>query len=101
MSWASAPGRPASPASSPAVVGDRRLLLADEPSGALDSVNAEEVMRLLHGACKRGVAVVVVTHDAQLASWADRVVFLRDGRVTDQTAPPPGPESLLEQGASQ
>ncbi|HLX51703.1 MAG TPA: ABC transporter ATP-binding protein [Streptosporangiaceae bacterium] len=84
-----------------AVVGDRRLLLADEPSGALDSVNAEEVMRLLHGACKRGVAVVVVTHDAQLASWADRVVFLRDGRVTDQTAPPPGPESLLEQGASQ
>jgi len=84
-----------------AVVGDRRLLLADEPSGALDSVNAEEVMRLLHGACKRGVAVVVVTHDAQLASWADRVVFLRDGRVTDQTAPPPGPESLLEQGAGQ
>ncbi len=78
-----------------AVVGERRLLLADEPSGALDSVNAEEVMRLLHEACKRGVAAVVVTHDAQLASWADRVVFLRDGRVTDQTAPLPGPESLL------
>jgi putative ABC transport system ATP-binding protein len=78
-----------------AVVGDRRLLLADEPSGALDSVNAEEVMRLLHEACKRGVAAVVVTHDAQLASWADRVVFLRDGQVVDQTAPPPGPESLL------
>jgi putative ABC transport system ATP-binding protein len=77
-----------------AVVGDRRLLLADEPSGALDSVNAEEVMRLLHDACKRGVAAVVVTHDAQLASWADRVMFLRDGRVVDQTAPPPGPESL-------
>jgi putative ABC transport system ATP-binding protein len=81
-----------------AVVGDRRLLLADEPSGALDSVNAEEVMRLLHEACKRGVAAVVVTHDAQLASWADRVVFLRDGRVVDQTAPPPGPESLLVPG---
>ncbi len=81
-----------------AVVGDRRLLLADEPSGALDSVNAEEVMRLLHEACKRGVAAVVVTHDAQLASWADRVAFLRDGRVVDQTAPPPGPESLLVPG---
>jgi putative ABC transport system ATP-binding protein len=81
-----------------AVVGDRRLMLADEPSGALDSVNAEEVMRLLHEACKRGVAAVVVTHDAQLASWADRVVFLRDGRVVDQTAPPPGPESLLVPG---
>ncbi len=78
-----------------AVVGERHLLLADEPSGALDSVNGEAVMRLVHGACKRGVAAVVVTHDAQLASWADRVVFLRDGRVVDQTAPPPGPESLL------
>ena len=81
-----------------AVVGDRRLLLADEPSGALDSVNAEEVMRLLHEACRRGVAAVVVTHDAQLASWADRVVFLRDGRVVDQTMPPPSPESLLQPG---
>ena len=78
-----------------AVVGDRGLLLADEPSGALDSVNGEAVMRLVHEACKRGVAAVVVTHDAQLASWADRVVFLRDGRVVDQTAPPSGPESLL------
>jgi putative ABC transport system ATP-binding protein len=84
-----------------AVVGERRLLLADEPSGALDTANAEEVMRLLHTACKRGVAAVVVTHDAQLASWADRVVFLRDGRVTDQTAPPPGPESLLTPQAGQ
>ena len=47
-------------------------------------------------ACQRGVAGVVVTHDAQLASWADRVVFLRDGRIVDQTMPPPGPESLLQ-----
>ena len=64
-----------------AVVGDRHVLLADEPSGALDSVNGEAVMRLVH--------------DAQLASWADRVVFLRDGHIVDQTAPPAGPESLL------
>jgi putative ABC transport system ATP-binding protein len=78
-----------------AVVGERRLLLADEPTGALDSVNGESVMRLLRAACKRGVAGVVVTHDAHLASWADRVVFLRDGRMVDQTARPPGPESLL------
>jgi putative ABC transport system ATP-binding protein len=78
-----------------AVIGDRRLLLADEPTGALDSVNGEAVMRLLRSACKRGVAGMVVTHDAQLASWADRVVFLRDGRVVDQTVPAPGPESLL------
>ena len=78
-----------------AVVGERQLLLADEPSGALDSANGEAVMRLIRAACQRGVAGVVVTHDAQLASWADRVVFLRDGRVVDQTAPPPEPESLL------
>jgi putative ABC transport system ATP-binding protein len=82
-----------------ATVGERRLLLADEPSGALDSGNAEAVMRLVHEACKNGgLAAVVVTHDAQLASWAGRVVFLRDGRVTDQTAPAAGPESLLTPG---
>jgi putative ABC transport system ATP-binding protein len=78
-----------------AVVGERRLLLADEPSGALDSTNGEAVMRMILAACKRGVAAVVVTHDAQLASWAGRVIFLRDGRVVDQTVPPPSAESLL------
>ncbi|MCW3839147.1 ABC transporter ATP-binding protein [Micromonospora yasonensis] len=78
-----------------AVVGDRRLLLADEPTGALDSTNGEAVMRMLRAACKRGIAGVMVTHDAQLASWADRVVFLRDGRVVDQTAPSVGPATLL------
>jgi putative ABC transport system ATP-binding protein len=82
-----------------AVVGDRHLLLADEPSGALDSANSEAVMRLILAACKRGVAAVVVTHDAQLASWADRVVFLRDGRVVDQTMPPPSPEALLSRAS--
>jgi putative ABC transport system ATP-binding protein len=78
-----------------AVVGERRLLLADEPTGALDSLSGESVMRMLRLASQNGVAGVVVTHDAQLASWADRVVFLRDGRIVDQTAPGPGPESLL------
>lgn len=82
-----------------AVIGDRHLLLADEPSGALDSANGEMVMRLILGACKRGLAAVVVTHDAQLASWADRVVFLRDGRLVDQTVPPPSPEALLRSRA--
>ena len=78
-----------------AVVGDRHLLLADEPTGALDSVNGESVLRLIRAACQRGVAGVLVTHDAQLAAWADRVIFLRDGRIVDQTAVAAGPESLL------
>ena len=81
-----------------AIVGERGLLLADEPTGALDSVNGEAVMRLLRAATTRGVAGVVVTHEAHLASWADRVVFLRDGHVVDQTVAPPGPESLLAAG---
>jgi len=79
-----------------AVIGGRHLLLADEPSGALDQANGEAVMRMLLSACKKGVAAVVVTHDAQLASWADRVVFLRDGRIVDQTVPPPSAESLVQ-----
>jgi putative ABC transport system ATP-binding protein len=78
-----------------AVVGQRSLLLADEPSGALDSVNGEAVMRMILAACHGGVAAVVVTHDAKLASWADRVVFLRDGKAVDETLPPPSPEELL------
>jgi putative ABC transport system ATP-binding protein len=78
-----------------AVVGGRGLLLADEPSGALDSTNGEAVMRLILAACHRGMAAVVVTHDAQLASWADRVVFLRDGRIVDQTLPTESAEAFL------
>jgi putative ABC transport system ATP-binding protein len=78
-----------------AVVGGRQLLLADEPSGALDSTNAEAVMRLILAACHRGLAAIVVTHDAQLASWADRVVFLRDGRIVDQTLPADSPDAFL------
>ncbi len=78
-----------------AVVGQRKLLLADEPSGALDSANGEAVMRLVLAACHRGLAAVVVTHDAQLASWADRVVFLRDGRIVDQTLPTESPEAAF------
>jgi putative ABC transport system ATP-binding protein len=81
-----------------AIVGERRLLLADEPTGALDSVNSESVMRLLRDITRRGAAAVVVTHEAQLAAWADRVVFLRDGCLVDQTGTPAGPESLLAAG---
>jgi putative ABC transport system ATP-binding protein len=69
--------------------GGQRQRLADEPSGALDSANGESVMRLILDACKRGMAAVVVTHDAQLASWAHRTVSIRDGRITGQPGPEP------------
>lgn len=79
-----------------ALVGKQSLVLADEPTGALDSVNGESVMRLLRRACDEGAASVMVTHDAQLAAWADRVLFLRDGQTVDSTSPRVGPESLLD-----
>ncbi len=69
-----------------AIVGERHLLLADEPSGALDSANAEAVMQLIRTACHGGVAAVVVTHDAHLAALADRTVHLLDGRLLETPA---------------
>lgn len=70
-----------------AIIGNRRLLLADEPTGALDTVNADEVVDLLGElAREQGVTVVMVTHEPRFASATDRVVFLRDGRIVDQTA---------------
>jgi putative ABC transport system ATP-binding protein len=70
-----------------AVVGERRILLADEPTGALDSINGEGVMRLLRAHCDGGGSALLVTHDAAHAAWADRVVFLRDGRIVDEARP--------------
>lgn len=77
-----------------AVVGPRRLILADEPTGALDSHTGEVVLRMLRTRIDAGAGGVLVTHDARHAAWADRIVFLRDGRVADQTAAS-RPESLL------
>jgi putative ABC transport system ATP-binding protein len=84
-----------------AVVGDRRLVLADEPTGALDSVTGEEVLRLLRARCDAGAAGVLVTHDARHAGWADRIVFLRDGRLVDETPPLDTPDSLLSASGGQ
>lgn len=68
-----------------ALIGDRRLVLADEPTGALDSETGEAVLALLRNRCDRGAAGVMVTHEPRYAAWADRVVFLRDGSIVDQT----------------
>jgi putative ABC transport system ATP-binding protein len=83
-----------------ALVGPRRLLLADEPTGALDSTTGEEVLRVLRARCEAGAAGVLVTHEARHAAWADRVVFLRDGVVVDQSGPVAGAESLLPAGGA-
>ncbi|GAA4863619.1 ABC transporter ATP-binding protein [Kitasatospora terrestris] len=69
-----------------ALIGDRRLVLADEPTGALDSTTGETVLAVLRARCDAGAAAMLVTHEARHAAWADRVVFLRDGRMVDETA---------------
>ena len=77
-----------------ALVGPRRLLLADEPTGALDSGTGVAVLELLRDRADRGAGVVMVTHESRFAAWADRTVYLRDGRISGATGPS-DPETLL------
>ena len=69
-----------------AVVGTRRIILADEPTGALDSTTGEVVLRMLRRRVDAGAGGILVTHDARHAAWADRIVFVRDGRIIDESA---------------
>jgi putative ABC transport system ATP-binding protein len=65
-----------------ALVGGPRLVFADEPTGALDSLNGERAMELLTGAARdTGAAVVLVTHDVRVAAYSDREVVVRDGQA--------------------
>ena len=80
-----------------AVVGGRRLILADEPTGALDSVTGEMVLRMLRTRVDAGAAGILVTHEARHAAFADRIVFLRDGRIIDESRRE-GAETLLAGG---
>ncbi|MEV6018346.1 MULTISPECIES: ABC transporter ATP-binding protein [unclassified Streptomyces] len=71
-----------------ALVTEPRAVLADEPTGALDSLAGEQVMTaLIHTARESGTAVLLITHDAQVAAYADREISLRDGVVTGSGAP--------------
>ncbi len=73
-----------------AIVGTRRVLLADEPTGALDTLNSDRIIELIASLpAEHGTAVVLVTHEPRFASWADRVVFMRDGRIVDESVPAP------------
>jgi putative ABC transport system ATP-binding protein len=82
-----------------ALIGPRRLVLADEPTGALDSENGESILRLLRARCDAGASGVLVTHEARLAAWADRIIFLRDGEIVDDTGTAIGVEALLPERA--
>jgi putative ABC transport system ATP-binding protein len=77
-----------------ALVGPRRLLLADEPTGALDSGTGTAILELLRERADRGAAVMMVTHEARFAAWADRTVYLRDGRISGVSGPS-DPDRLL------
>jgi putative ABC transport system ATP-binding protein len=69
-----------------ALIGPRRIVLADEPTGALDSAAGDAVLQLLRARCDAGAAGLLVTHDPRQAAWADRVVHLRDGLIVSDTA---------------
>ncbi|WP_334150689.1 ABC transporter ATP-binding protein [Hyphomicrobium sp.] len=82
-----------------ALVNNPKLLLADEPTGALDSRTSEEIMQLFAELNREGITVVVVTHEPEIALWAGRRITFRDGRIVDdirQTpytgSPAPGPD---------
>lgn len=81
-----------------AIIGERSLILADEPTGALDSVTGNGVLEVLRERADAGASVVMVTHEPRHAAWADRVVFLKDGRIVDQSALQNDPASLLVTG---
>jgi putative ABC transport system ATP-binding protein len=78
-----------------ALIGRRRLLLADEPTGALDSTTGQAVLDMIRARVDAGAAGLLVTHEPRFASWADRIVFLRDGRLVDTTGARDHAEELL------
>jgi putative ABC transport system ATP-binding protein len=82
-----------------AIVTQPAVLLADEPTGNLDSARSQEIMALLAELNRSGITVLMVTHEPDMAAWAHRVVHFRDGRIerdeaqTPVTAAPPQEEA--------
>jgi len=66
-----------------ALIGQRSVILADEPTGALDTATADQVLRILRDRVDAGAAGLLVTHEPRFAGWADRVVLMRDGRIEE------------------
>ncbi len=71
-----------------ALVNNPKILLADEPTGALDSKTSEEVMRLFTKLNTEGITVILVTHEADIAEWARRRIVFRDGKIVDDALQP-------------
>ena len=72
-----------------ALAGDPLILLADEPTGNLDSANGEAVMNLLRELHRNGATICMVTHDPRYAKWADRTVQMFDGRIVEESVEQP------------
>ena len=68
-----------------AISTNAEVILADEPTGALDSHTSDQIMLVLRDHIDAGAAGILVTHEARMAAWADRTVFLRDGRIVDRS----------------
>lgn len=66
-----------------ALVNDPEIILADEPTGALDSKTSEQIMELFVQLNQEGKTVILVTHEEEIAAYADRIIFLRDGKITE------------------
>jgi len=77
-----------------ALVNQPQLILADEPTGALDSQTSEDIMRLLRELNASGITVVLVTHEHDIAAWARRRIVFRDGRIVEDAAQAPQAEVL-------
>jgi putative ABC transport system ATP-binding protein len=78
------------------LIGEPRLLLADEPTGALDTPTGDSIVRLLRERCDQGATGLLVSHEPRYAAWANRVIYLRDGCVVDETTAP----VLTERGSA-
>jgi putative ABC transport system ATP-binding protein len=81
-----------------AVVGEPLILLADEPTGNLDSANSEAVMDLMRDLHQQGATICMVTHDPRYARHADRTIHLFDGRVVEEEHEPKAEEELKQSG---
>ena len=74
-----------------ALVNNPQLILADEPTGALDTKTSEDIMRLLTELNAQGMTVVIVTHESDIANWARRKLVFRDGEIVEDVRQPGGP----------